>query len=307
MRPEFEIPFLKSYAKDCRRPIEELFEQYLQLVNYNWLTERIYLSAELESHSPPIIALRTPQTGPALWVIAGIHGEEPAGPNAIAENLSVFIKMQNQKIPMVLLPLCNPEGYFKNWRYYHRSHWLPDKANVNVDDCEHLLPDLNKPHLPRLNYPSCPQAAALSQALVQFSWQYPPALVIDLHEDIDITKGSSYVFYNGEFKKANRFIRKIATILERNNFSLIKEGQTFFSEKIMGGVVFNSLDGSISEFLSAREIIVNGQKIAGPAGKSVLAVETSINGVVLSKRVAVHGEILQSLPEFWIMAQKDAS
>jgi hypothetical protein len=37
----------------------------------------------------PIIALRTPKKGKALWVISGIHGEEPAGPNAISDRKAI--------------------------------------------------------------------------------------------------------------------------------------------------------------------------------------------------------------------------
>ncbi len=305
--PEFEIPFGETYPGDQRRPIGELFEQYFRLAGLNWKVERIYSpAAEHEKTSLPIISLRTPQEGPALWIIAGIHGEEPAGPNAIAENLEVFAKMQSQKIPMVLLPLCNPEGYQKNWRYCSRPHWLPDDANFNVDDFEHILPDLHQPHLPRVNRPRCPQAAALSQALFRFSRQHPPVLAIDLHEDNDIASGSSYVFYYGEPGITNPIIKKIAAILEKNNFGLIRNGSTFYSAKITEGIVFNSLDSSISEFLSAKEVIMDGQKTAGPGGKNILAIETSIKGTALAKRVAAHGEILQSLPEFWIMSQKDA-
>ena len=41
----------------------------------------------------PILAFRTRLKGDALWIISGIHGEEPAGVNAIAKNVRYLNKL----------------------------------------------------------------------------------------------------------------------------------------------------------------------------------------------------------------------
>ena len=73
----------------------------------------------------PIIALRSPKKGPAIWVLAGIHGEEPAGPNAVAAAIA-DIAMLGEHRPVVLLPLLNPHGYARNWRYLNVAVYSED-------------------------------------------------------------------------------------------------------------------------------------------------------------------------------------
>jgi hypothetical protein len=76
----------------------------------------------------PIIALRSPRSGDAMWILSGIHSEEPAGPNAIAEAIDDIAAL-GERLPVVLVPLCNPHGYARNWRYLNTPIWSEEIVN----------------------------------------------------------------------------------------------------------------------------------------------------------------------------------
>lgn len=79
---------IATYA-DGRTPIESLYRAWLGLVDRGWTAELIVDSQPSGTTAPlPIVALHSPVAGPAVWLLAGIHGEEPAGPNAIAETIA---------------------------------------------------------------------------------------------------------------------------------------------------------------------------------------------------------------------------
>src|SRR3989338_2254102 len=84
-----------------------------------WKNKKIFVPQEIyrgEKIAYPIIALTTKKRGPALWLIAGIHGEEPAGPNALILSMDKIIELGKTR-SIVLFPLGNPHGYHKNFRY----------------------------------------------------------------------------------------------------------------------------------------------------------------------------------------------
>ncbi|HEY8265936.1 MAG TPA: hypothetical protein VIG03_05135, partial [Steroidobacteraceae bacterium] len=111
-----EIPAGVVTHADGRAPIEALYRAALGLVEQGWHAEVIAQSAPAGTTAPlPIIALRSPKTGPAVWILAGIHGEEPAGPNAIAAEVEDIAALGASQ-PVVLMPLLNPQGYARNWR-----------------------------------------------------------------------------------------------------------------------------------------------------------------------------------------------
>ena len=85
---ELGLPADISTHPDGRMPIEELYHSYLTLLNKGWELDIVTRSQpEGRAFSLPIIALRTRRTGEAAWILSGVHGEEPAGPNAIALSL----------------------------------------------------------------------------------------------------------------------------------------------------------------------------------------------------------------------------
>ncbi len=89
MATELELPEAITTFPDGRKPVEELYGAYTSLLEKGWQLDIIIQSQpQGREYALPIIALRTPHSGKACWILSGIHGEEPAGPNAIAPRLT---------------------------------------------------------------------------------------------------------------------------------------------------------------------------------------------------------------------------
>ena len=114
--PELRLPSEVQTFADGRLPIHQLFVSYLKLRQTGWQLDIVSNSQPTgTTEALPIIALRSPRTGPAVWILSGIHGEEPAGPNAVAAAIDDLTEL-GERHPVVLIPLCNPHGYARNWR-----------------------------------------------------------------------------------------------------------------------------------------------------------------------------------------------
>ena len=132
-----------------------------------WSLEVIAGSQPAGTAAPlPIIALRSPQRGPAVWILAGIHGEEPAGPNAIAETIGDIAALGRRR-PVVLLPLLNPQGYARNWRYLNVPVYSETVDGQSVGDSSHLLPSAADPGRARAAAPSSPEADAITAFILR--------------------------------------------------------------------------------------------------------------------------------------------
>src|SRR5918993_2513208 len=114
-RVSSSVAAVADYVADGRAPLIELTRRFAELdTKHGWSVETLYTypgAPDLQ-----IKAWRTPAAGPALWVLSGIHGEEPAGPNAIARELDAVVAFARSGVPVVILPLCNPKAYRHNWR-----------------------------------------------------------------------------------------------------------------------------------------------------------------------------------------------
>jgi len=180
---------------DGRAPIESLYRSWLGLVDKGWKAEVIVQSAPAGTAAPlPVIALRSPTPGPAIWILAGIHGEEPAGPNAVAETIDDIAKLGTVR-PVVLMPLLNPQGYARNWRYLNVAAYSQSVDGQSVGDSSHLLPSAENPSQARAAAPSSPEANAITAFILRRLADYPPVCSIDLHEDNLIDEG--YVYSQG--------------------------------------------------------------------------------------------------------------
>jgi len=291
-----------TYSSDGRLPIEALYESYGELAASSGIMYSAIYRQELrladgeKTKLPPIVSLRSATRGPALWVLAGIHGEEPAGPIAVARNTEVFVRLHEQGIPFVLFPLCNPKGYLLGWRYPDARRQQDDQGH-SVGDCEHLLQHPEDPARPRSGRPACPEAGALADQVIALSDEYPPLLTLDLHEDEDeeAGPGAAYVYSQGSLGTQDPVAQEIVTILARNGFRIPEEGRTRFGEQIIDGIVPATQDGSIDELLASSTFVRDGHILRGPGARSALVVETPIVGVPLARRVAAHTEILASL------------
>jgi len=294
------VEHIKTYKKDGRMPINEVYKSYSKLKDSLWIDE-VVCSQKIGIKGQrylPIMAFRTRKKGDALWIISGIHGEEPAGVNAIAKNIR-FINKLAKKIPIVLLPLCNPSGYRRDWRYPYFKRRPRNMSAPSVGDSEHYL--LNKKEKARAKKPMLREAEELTAFIVHFSKKYKPLVVLDLHEDESAKK--LYIYSQGKLKNYDPIARKVVGILKKRGFRFYDRGKTSSGDKIIKGVVSNIEDGSIDELLSAEKIIANGQVRRGPDAKSVIVIETKTVDIPLKKRVKAHSYILKSSKGIYALAK----
>ncbi|MEW6610936.1 MAG: hypothetical protein AB1352_04930 [Patescibacteria group bacterium] len=299
------IPNLPTYLGDRRMPIEKLYASYAPLDRAGWKRECIFLQSFIlrgMQYTLPILSYRSVRKGPALWFLAGVHGEEPAGPNAVAQCIA-YIRELGEKVPVVLFPLLNPSGYRRNWRYPDRRYRPRDnKSFQSVSDAEHVLLDLAHPHKPRHRAPSSVLAARMINAILQISKQYPPKLVCNLHEDV--SNVDPYIYVNSARGAEDPVAREVVKIIRRHGFKLKQRGKVWnggMKVEVQNGIVANVNDGSVDELLSAKKIYLHGKVVRGPSAKCAVVVETKALHVPLKKRVQVHAAIIKSLGRFWSM------
>ena len=294
-----------DYTSDGRLALGALMQRFDELSSrHGWLPETVYQYPGAAGAA--IKAWRTPQSGEALWVLSGIHGEEPAGPNAIASNLASLTRLADAGVPIVVIPLANPNAYRHNWRYPNTPErdWKKG-GGYSVGDAEYLLPDLATGTGPRAEGASGPETAALTQYVLRLAGQYPPRLVLDLHEDELSTEGG-YIYSQGRQADGNPVGAEIIRLLQATGIPLRQSGQTRFGETIVQGVISRDdkggpiRDGSIDELLAAPEVFVAGRKVHGPAAHTVIVVETpAFEGSKFDLRVAAQGAVVQHVGELW--------
>lgn len=261
----------------------------------------------------PIIALTTPlkDNNPvkSLWILGGIHGEEPAGPNAFFTQIEVINSLAKEGIPTVFIPLLNPLGYSKDWRYENEKRDF--RLGHSVADAEHLL--LNSKGNPRIDSPNSQTAKQILNWVTKTILQYQPELVFDHHEDVvdkiyppgdsrNLT--SCYVYLSGNDNNGIDIAKSIDQIFKDTSLPVVDNGTTRFGEKIQDGIVPNTQDGSIDEFfVSEKYFDINTQKIVTKRPTPVvLVVETTVpfdNPIPLAKRQTAHEKIINAYSDFW--------
>ena len=280
-------------AEDGRMPIQQLYAAYLPLVERGWQVDVIAQSQPKGTPAPlPIVALRTAAPGPAVWILAGIHGEEPAGPNALAAAVEDLAAL-GEKRPVVLLPLCNPQGYARSWRYLDMPTFSDDVDGQSVGDSSHLLPDPEHPDRARSAAPSSAEADALTRYVVDMSSKYPPRISLDLHEDDLVAAG--YVYSQGELGARDELARAAVQVLRTHGIAIQLGGETRFGEPIEAGIIGPVTDSSIDELMSAATILVAGEPRPGPSARTVLVFETPAKHLPLERRVAAHLALIREL------------
>jgi hypothetical protein len=291
--PGVEVPSGVATHDDGRAPIESLWKTSLSLVERGWTAEVIFESVAAGATQPlPIIALRSPTRGRAVWILAGIHGEEPAGPNAIARAIDDIAALGAQR-PVVLLPLLNPQGYARNWRYLNLPVYSETVDGQSVGDSSHLLPSAENPARARAAAASSPEAAAITAFVIRHQADYPVAVSIDLHEDNLIGRG--YVYSQGMLGEKDPLAAAAVEVLVGNGVPVKMGGVTRFDEQIINGIVGPVTDSSIDELLSARQVIIDGAARPGPSAETVLVFETPSAALPFEKRVAAQAALLKLL------------
>lgn len=286
---------MKTYNADGRLPLQTLYASMDQLAsNGRWEIETVFVDRGL-----PMKILYTRHKGPAIWLIAGIHGEEPAPPNAVYRSRELLDALAKKNIPMVLFPLCNPVGYSRNWRYPDAEKYSEAAPGHSVGDSDHYLANANGKA--RVTKPTSTQAAAFTHKVLDLAKEYPPVLSVDLHEDNLREKG--YVYSQGFRGAQDEAAKAIISKMLQLDYPVMLTAETRFHEPIVHGIVSGVKDGSIDELIASEKIVVDGKTQNGPAGRSVLVVETSAK-MPLQRRVGLHAAIIGMLEELFIAAQK---
>ncbi len=289
------------YTADQRLPPAELLRQIDALHrDHGWLTETFYRYPD----GTAIRAWRTQQRGPALWILAGIHGEEPAGPNAIARSIPQIARLAASGVPMVVIPLANPQAYIRTWRYPNTADRDWQGPVYSVGESEDLLPDLERGNRPRAAKPRGPDTAALTGFALRMTSGYPPQLVLDLHEDELSTEG--YVYIQSPVSGVTPVATEVVRLLQVAGMPLRQSGKTRFGEPVKIGLSTRDADGkpfrdgSIDELLSAPTVFLLGHATPGPNGRTVLVIETPAGEEwPLAKRVVAQQAILNRIGDLW--------
>ena len=290
---QFAAPTGVTTHADGRRPIESLYQTYAGLVARGWVLEVIAESQPAgTTQALPIIVLRSPVSGPAVWILSGIHGEEPSGPNGIAEAIDEIAELGERR-PVVLLPLLNPHGYARNWRYLNVAVYSEAIDGQSVGDSSHLLPQAENPAVARASAASSPEAGAITAWILKTSAAYPPRYSIDLHEDNLIDEG--YVYSQGAAGADDALAIEAIGVLKAEAIAIKMDGETRFGEPIAGGIIGPVVDSSIDELMSAATVIDGSCTRRGPAAGTVLVFETPAAAIPLEQRIAAHAALLRRL------------
>jgi predicted deacylase len=220
----------RDFTIDGRKTERELMDSFNALsARHGWQSDTIYTYPDQSGLA--IKAWHTPHRGEALWIVSGIHGEEPAGPNAIARSVPAIVALGQSGIPVVVIPLCNPKAYRNNWRYPNTAERDWRKGGYSVGDAEHLLPDLETGSGPRAMAAPGPETHALTSYVLQLAKAYPPRLVLDLHEDELSTEGG-YIYSQGSQAADSAVGKQIVRLLQDAGIPIRQSGMTRFGEPI---------------------------------------------------------------------------
>ena len=193
----------------------------------------------------------------------------------------------------MLLPLLNPHGYARNWRYLNVAVYSESVDGLSVGDSSHLLPSAEDPARARASAASSPEAGAITGWILRQQADYPVAISLDLHEDNLIDAG--YVYSQGEAGAADELALAAVAVLRESGVPIKMDGVTRFDEPIARGIIGPVTDSSIDELMSAREIVADGGRRAGPGARTVLVLETPAAALPLAQRVAAHAALLGRL------------
>ncbi len=315
-------PDLITFKEDGRAPIEVLYHSYYELVRkYGFTVEIVFNQVTQipnnENVFLPILCFKSPKKGPAFWLISGIHGEEPAGPNKIAEEINNLGRL-GQQIPMVIMPLCNPKAYTMDWRYWneHRN-WHVGKS---VGAAEHLLPEIwprrDGTIRPCKMEASCAAAECLCETILRVSKDYPIVLWIDDHEDEDIRKirrlshkhleaSQPYIYSAGMLGENDPVAREIVNLLHGNGRHVLHyNGRTRFNEKIEDGVVADPFDYSLEHLVVSNLVwsLLKGEFVNKDFATTAIVVESQVSGFSLEERLQLRDRIYYDFDLFFLMA-----
>ena len=296
--------FPEGFVEDGRMPVGDLYRAFDRLKEeFGWQRELVY-TQKLETPRGelnfPIYCYRTIATGRSFWLFAGVHGEEPAGPNAISREIG-YLGELGKEIPLVVFPLCNPKGYFRDWRY--TNVYRDAKRGKSVGDTDWILPKPNSfPPRLRKTEPDCPEAEAIGSAIIKYSIDYPPVIFFDLHEDESLY--SPYIYSHGRSGIKDPVALLVVKKLQQAGVPIIEHGETRYGEQILNGVVESNYDGSIDELMGAGHYFLDGEIKEKPYAVSGIVVETpTILVKNINLRIKAQAGIIRQFRRYWRIAE----
>lgn len=232
-----------TLAHDSRPSLKEIFETWDELLPSTWY-KRLIATQKLSLPNGSITSLPIYAYYNSLEVdtilIGGIHGREPAGAVALTKEAS-FIIEQGENRSMLVLPMMNPWGYYNHVRY--------GPSGNSVTDCMYALG--------RDKAPISEESEKIVDFFVNEIKVLKGAAVLDLHEDPGYEEGGTpyketgtYLYIIGEAARSHQIVHQVKSQLQKCPLPLINSGMTRFHETIKDGIIENSADGSIDEFLS---------------------------------------------------------
>lgn len=297
---------IRGYFNDGRINIIDLYKAQLILKNvYGWNLETSFddkiTTKKNAAFLLPSNVLTSPKKGGALWILTGMHGEEPAGPSALAKHIKYFGELSKKNIPIVIFPLINPGGYYSNKRYPGQKNKRFDNE-TSIGDSEHLL--LNKSGKSRKKAPASNFCDAFTRMVLNISNEYPPVVCLDLHEDNELDK--CYIYSQGRMGRKDPVARNIIKALKNNHFPVLFSGRISEDEIISEGIISDVKDGSIDELLASEKIFRSGSVMPGPSALSVIVLETGSKTNLLSYRMKIQGLIIKMTESLWHCASRDS-
>lgn len=301
------LPQNLPHRKD--RDIHKLYTDFDQFINAGWQSDILFWQdIFIKDDWPvkvPVFYFATPQTGPAVWDVSGVHGhQEPGGPEAIAKNAKGTITdAKNQ--PTVVIGLLNA-NYIKDNRY-------PDGQRVSLCDFDHLLLDTSvKTPRPRRQEPSNQYSFLLGEALLRLFEIYPPQILVDLHEDFPWPHekrhyGKPHIYSDGPLGPDDPAAIETVRIFHRNGTRLRMHSKRGYFEKTTHGIA-TMHNGNLENLAGALFLWHDGRIIPGPACPTCLATETPtvLRGkrVDINKRIDTQIAVLAAIPHL-LKIQRD--
>ncbi len=202
-----------------------------------------------------------PKMRTKFCIIAGVHGNEIAGPHTILEALTKPKKFFDDKIRYDIFPLINPVGFDLGQRY---------------DDDNRDLNCLNKKTLKSKNYR---EIQAFNEATKNQRFD----ALISLHEDLLQTKFYAYIFE----KDKNPLYRKLISSTEKKiNIWKSKNIYENFSDE--EGLVINAHDQAIEDRLYCQ-------------GRAKISLTTETPGKIpLNRRVKINLDNIKTINKYLI-------
>lgn len=316
-------PEVETYEKDGRKPLHELHETFFSLIKEGWTIQEICVQEEKQTNGDilnlPIYGFLSPKQhrGPesSLWIIGGIHGEEPAPAEAFFNEINTIKSMPDMGVSVAAIFMANPSGYHRDFRYFNQRRRPNIGINFgkSVGDSDHLLPRQFFRMIPRRFTPNNKTADKITRWVLETSKSFKPTLLMDHHED-EFQKNLFYTdwdsFYSyayGNPKVLKVICPELVKILEKSGYPMQKEGLTRFHEKIEHGFVKNSMDGSIDQLFTETEYMDHGKKRTKRAAKAAFVLETIIhhkNPQSIRERAKIHEDIIKAYPQIWDVVKR---